>query len=60
MSYQYEGWPDETHLYATTLDDISQFKPEAHFHFAEKLPWIDIHDTLRKYPSSAETTDSVD
>lgn len=56
MTYQYDGWPDETHLYAATLDDPATFKPQAHFHFAERLPWVHITDDLPKYPGSADTT----
>ena len=59
MSYQYEGWPDETHLYAATLDDPTQFKPEAHYHYAEKLPWLQITDDLLKYPGSADAGDPL-
>lgn len=54
MTYQFEGWPDETHLYAATLDDPAQFQPEAHYHYAEKLPWLAITDDLPKYPGSAD------
>lgn len=60
MTYQYQGWPDETHLYAATMDDPSRFMPEAHFHFGEKLHWINILDDLPKYPGSAETTEPPD
>lgn len=57
MTYQFDGWPDETHLYAATLDDPAQFQPTAHFHYAEKLPWLHITDDLPKYPGSANTTE---
>ena len=59
MTYQFEGWPDETHLYAATMDEPSQFEPKAHFHYAEKLPWVHISDTLPKYPGSADTTEPL-
>ena len=59
MTYQFEGWPDETHLYAATLDDPSQFQPEAHFHYAEKLPWLRITDDLPKYPGSANASEPL-
>lgn len=60
MTYQYEGWPDETHLYAATMDDPSLFEPKAHFHFAEKLPWIEINDNLPRYPGSADKTEPIE
>lgn len=53
MTYQYEGWPDETHLYAATLNDPAAFEPQAHYHFAERLPWVQISDDLVKHPGSA-------
>ena len=59
MTYQYEGWPTETHLYAGSLDDKSQFVPTAHFHFAEKLDWVHIDDDLPKYPGSADNTEPL-
>jgi hypothetical protein len=60
MTYQFEGWPEETHLYAATMDDPSHFVPKAHFHFSEKLPWIEIKDDLPKYSGSAETTEPLE
>ena len=57
MTYQFDGWPTETHLYAGTMDDPAQFQPEAHFHYAEKLPWVQITDDLPKYPGSADKTE---
>jgi len=59
MTYQFTGWPDETHLYAATLDDPTNFAPQAHFHYAERLPWIEITDDLPKYPGSSEQTEPL-
>ena len=53
MSYQADNWPDEAHLYAATLDDPAAFTPEAHYHYAERLPWLAIEDDLPKYAASA-------
>lgn len=59
LYYQFDGWPDETHLYAATLDDPTQFHPTAHFHFAERVPWLTVTDDLPKYAASAETTEPM-
>ena len=59
MTYQFEGWPDETHLYAASLEDPAQFEPKAHFHWAEKLDWVEFDDDLPKYPGSADTTEPI-
>ena len=40
MTYQADIWPDETHLYAATMDDPTQFRAEAHYHYAERLAWL--------------------
>ena len=60
MSYQFEGWPDETHLYAATLDDLAKFEPEAHYHFAEKVAWLEVTDNLPKYAGSADSSEPID
>ena len=52
--YRSSRWPKETHLYAATLIDPEQFRPEAHYHWAERLTWLRIDDDLPKYPGSAE------
>ena len=57
MTYQFEGWPEEIHLYAAMLDNPEDFAPQAHYHYAEKLPWIEIADELPRYPGSADTTE---
>ena len=57
--YESEVWPDETHLYAATLDDPDQFKPTAHVHWNEKVDWLKIDDDLPKYPGSADNTQPI-
>ena len=57
--YQYDGWPDETHLYAATLEDPTQFTPQAHYHYAERVPWLTVSDDLPKYSGSADTTEPM-
>lgn len=52
--YQAEKWAHETHLYAATLDDPADFQPRAHFHWAEKVPWLQIADDLPKYAGTAD------
>lgn len=54
MTYQNETWPDETHLFAATLDDPAQFEPLAHYHWAERVSWFHCEDNLPKHPASAD------
>ena len=58
MSYQADHWPGEAHLYAASLDDPAAFVPEAHYHYAERLPWLRIDDDLPKFAASAEGKDT--
>lgn len=50
MYFESDRWPDETHLYAASLDDPSLYRPTAHVHWAEHIGWADLHDGLPKYP----------
>ncbi|SFM52980.1 Uncharacterized conserved protein [Shimia aestuarii] len=59
LTYQSEAWPEETHLYAATLDDPAQFSPQAHYHWAERLPWLAIADDLPKFAASADGAEPV-
>ena len=52
-------WPEETHLFAATLDDPARFEPKAHFHWAERVPWITVTDDLPKYAGSADGADPI-
>lgn len=59
MYYQSTRWPDETHLYAVTLEDPADFTPRAHFHWAERVPWVVIEDDLPKYAATADGADPL-
>ncbi len=52
-------WPDETHLYAATLDDPGQFEPRAHFHWDERVAWLTVDDDLPKFASTADGAEPV-
>lgn len=54
MFYRSGRWPEETHLYAASLDDPSAFTPQAHYHFAERVTWLNVVDDLPKHEGSAE------
>ena len=59
MTCQIRKWPTEAHLYAATLDDPSLFKPLAHFHWAERLDWVEMTDDLPRYAGSAEGAEPI-
>ncbi|WP_419905978.1 GFA family protein [Kiloniella sp.] len=48
-SFETDIFPDETHLYALTLDDVSVYQPTAHIFWSERLPWVHPADDLPKH-----------
>lgn len=48
MTYATEARPDETHFYAATLLDPTDFAPDGHDFWDERLPWLEIADDLPK------------
>jgi ribosomal protein S18 acetylase RimI-like enzyme len=46
MAYQSAARPDEIDFHAATLDDPTQFRPTAHDHWDEHLPWLHVDDGL--------------
>lgn len=54
MFFRSERWPEEIHLYAASLDDPTLFEPKAHYHYAERVPWLNVVDDLPKHDGSAD------
>ncbi len=48
MAYESMRFPDEIHFYAALLDAPESFAPQAHFHYSERLGWIQLADDLPK------------
>lgn len=46
MSYASTAYPDETHFFAASLTDQSEFKPTVHVHSDEMVDWITLGDEL--------------
>ena len=53
-SFESDVFPDETHLYAVTLDDPSSYRPTAHIFWSEHLPWLQVADSLPKHPKGLQ------
>ncbi|MEM9497000.1 MAG: GFA family protein [Pseudomonadota bacterium] len=49
MSFETDVFPDETHLYAATLDDPTLYEPQAHIFWSERLPWVQVRDDLPRH-----------
>ncbi|MEQ8605066.1 MAG: GFA family protein [Marivibrio sp.] len=53
-SFETDVFPDETHLYAPSLDDRSLYRPSAHIFWSERLPWVSVGDDLPKHPKGLQ------
>ena len=49
LSFETEVFPDETHLYAASLDTPELYHPTRHIFWSEHLPWVQVRDDLPKY-----------
>ncbi len=57
LTYESDRFPGETHFYISTLDHPQSLPPAFHVFHEERLPWLEIADTL---PRHATTTGRVD
>lgn len=46
VSYETAKRGDEIDLYLNAFDQPQDFRPQAHAHFAEHIPWFDTRDAL--------------
>lgn len=53
LHYMSTRWPGEIHLFAATLDDLTPYRPTAHVHWAERVPWLVVSDSLPKHDGFA-------
>ncbi len=53
MAFQADRYAGEIHLYAATLSDPAGFEPAFHVHYAERLPWLKLDDSLPRHPGPA-------
>ena len=53
MSYEADKYPDELHLYVSTMDEPNQFVPEYHVFHAEHIPWFEVADDLPRYDGTS-------
>ena len=49
MTYEADRYPDEVHLYVSTLDNPGAYRPQVHVFFAQRVPWMDLEDDLPRY-----------
>lgn len=49
MAYEADRFPDEVHLYATSLDDPAAYSPSFHVFTSEQMPWLHLADDLPRF-----------
>lgn len=49
MGFEADHYEGDMNLYATTLENPADFKPEFHVNYQSKLPWLEMNDDLPKY-----------
>jgi len=49
LAFEADHYKGDIHLYAASLEDPSKFVPTFHVNYKSKLPWLIIHDDLKKY-----------
>ena len=54
MAFQAEHYPGEIHVYAASLENPEDFKPDFHVHSSEKLSWLSLNDDLPKHLHSSK------
>ncbi len=52
MAFQAEHYAGEIHLYAATLENPEEFKPEFHVHTDRQLSWLELTDELPRFDGS--------
>ena len=53
MAFEARRYPGEIHLYAASLEDPQDFRPECHVHYGEHLSWLNLVDDLPRHASFA-------
>ena len=60
VAYEGDRWPHEIHFLAATLDDPAAFRPTAHAHWNEQLPWVRLADGLPVHHAPRRLTGAED
>jgi hypothetical protein len=52
LAYEADKYPDEIHLYLSAMDEPGRFPASLHVHYAERVPWFEVHDALPRYATT--------
>jgi hypothetical protein len=53
IAFEHDKYPDEIHFYAASLENPTDFVPQFHDHWSERVPWIELSDELPRYDDSS-------
>ena len=60
MSYETSQMPDETHLYAPSLDDRALYRPSKHIFWTERVPWVEATSGLPRHAEGGQSAEVSD
>ena len=60
LTYEAAKYPDEVHIDIGALDEPERFRPQAHVHVAEQLPWLELSDSRPRFARTARDGPPLD
>ena len=54
IGYRSTRFPGEVHFYVGVMDDPQCYRPTAHVHYGERIPWFDTKDELVRYEATSK------
>ena len=57
MSFESDEIPDQTCLYAASLDDPSWYRPSTHLYWSERVAWSAVSDDLPKHDEGLQAAE---
>ncbi|MEM8840617.1 MAG: GFA family protein [Pseudomonadota bacterium] len=58
LAFRGEGFPDEIFLYAGSLENPGDYRPDLHTHYGERVGWLALKDNLPHITGSNEKATS--
>ena len=53
LTYQADQFPEYVQIHIGSFDNPEKFRPLAHVHYCEKIPWYEVDDHLPHFSGSA-------
>lgn len=55
LTYEADKYPDETHLYLSTLNEPEKFVAQSHVFYSERIEWFEIADDLPRHARTSRS-----